>query len=204
MVGQRWVPVGATVLATCASAWFVSEPRGDIGLWSLDHYNTGIRCLKSAEAHRYRNEPAQEAQEMDAARRELEMAFAYVQTNSEINFALGNYWLARNEPGKAKIFYRRTLEIAPRHADCWNNVGFIALDEKLWPTAIKCFQKALKYEPNDIKTSYLLAKAYQGAGDLASAKAALAPALEKAPNQRDFLALKAQLDAPPSPPKAVQ
>jgi tetratricopeptide (TPR) repeat protein len=198
----RWSPAFATALAAFASAWFVSESRGDIGLWSLDHYNTGIRCLKSAEAHRRRHEPAREAQELDAARQELELAFAYVQDNAEINFALGNYWLARENRDKAKIFYRRTLELNPRHADCWNNVGYIALEEKRWDTAVKCFERALKYQPEDIKTSYLLARAYKEAGNIDAAKAALAPALQRLPHQPDFLALKAQLDA--APPRAPQ
>ena len=38
---RRWIA------ATGAAATFVSIPRADIGMWSLDHFNTGIRALKT-------------------------------------------------------------------------------------------------------------------------------------------------------------
>jgi Flp pilus assembly protein TadD len=161
---------------------FVTWPRGDIGLWSLDHFNTGLRAFKTDD--------------IETAQRELDLAYAYVQTNAEINFALGNLWLARGDRNKAKAFYRRTIELEPRHANAWNNLGFLALQEKLWPFAAHCLGLAVEYEPEDAKAHYLLARALQGKGDIVPARAALEYALGREPQRPEFLALRAELDAP--------
>ncbi len=182
---RRWLePLGYTGATACA-ALFVSWPRGDIGMWSLDHYNTGLR--------------AQRIGELGTAQRELELAFAYVQDNAEINFALGNLWLARDDHPKAKTFYRRTLQLAPAHADAWNNLGVVAMKEKAWPVARRCFELAAKYEPEDAKTHFLLARARLELGDHPGARTALAEALRLRPGQPQFLELQRQLDAPPKP-----
>jgi tetratricopeptide (TPR) repeat protein len=180
---QRWLEPLAYAGATACAAVFVSWPRGDIGLWSLDHFNTGLRAQKTGN--------------LATAQRELELAFAYVQDNAEINFALGNLWLERGDHAKAKTYYRRTLELDPHHANAWNNLGVIAMQEKFWPTALRCFELSVKYEPEDAKTHYLLAQARQEHGDLPGARAAVAEALRLRPGQPQFEKLRAELDATP-------
>src|SRR5205085_95161 len=79
LLRSAWVPATGYVAVAVGAALFVSTSRHDYSLWSLDHYKAGIR--------------ATEAGDLDRAQRNLETAFAYVQDNADINFALGNLWL---------------------------------------------------------------------------------------------------------------
>lgn len=178
---RRWIEPLSYAGATACAAFFVSIPRSDPALWSLEHYRTGLR--------------AQRIGDLTTAQRELELAYAYIQQNAEVNFALGNLWFARHDLAKAKAFYRRTLELRPAHADAWNNLGVVAMQEKFWPTAQRCFELAVKFEPDDAKSHYLLATVHLELGDRDKARAALAEALRLRPAQPEFLALRAQLDA---------
>jgi len=179
LVQRRWIEPLTYASATACAALFVSIPRTDPGMWSLQHYRTGVR--------------AQRIGDLDTAQRELRLAYRYVQNNAEINFALGNLYFARGSNFKAKDFYRRTLERSPNHADAWNNLGVIALQEKYWPTAQKCFELAVKFEPGDAKSHYLLATVCLELGDREKAAAALREALRLRPAQPEFLALRAKL-----------
>ena len=183
LVRSRWLPAGTYAAVALGAAWFVSIPRSDIGLWSLDHYKAGIR--------------ATEAGDLDRAQRNLETAFAYVQDNADINFALGNLWLARNDPTRAKVYYRRAITLQPQHAGTLNNLGVLALDEKRWDLAEKFLSAAIAAEPEAAKTHYLLARARFEAGDITGARTALDTALGMRPNQREFLELRDKLAAPP-------
>ena len=181
LVRGRWLPAGAYVAVAIGAAWFVSIPRTDPGLWSLDYYKAGIT--------------ATEAGDLDHAQRSLETAFAYVQDNADINFALGNLWLARNDPTRAKVFYRRALTLQPQHAGTLNNLGVLALDEKRWDLAEKFLAAAVAAEPEAAKTHYLLARARFEKGDIAGARTALDTALGMRPKQREFLELRDKLAA---------
>lgn len=209
LVRKAWPSVFGYLALAAAAAWFVSIPRSDLSLWSLDHYKAGIR--------------ATEAGELDRAQRNLETAFAYVQDNAEINFALGNLWLARVDRSsddrekislrtRAKLFYRRALDLDARHAGTLNNLGVLALDEKRYDLAEKFFAGSLVTEPDSAKTHFLLARARFENGKLAEARAALDDALRLRPAQREFLELRDRLTppaggppappaGPPSPPK---
>jgi tetratricopeptide (TPR) repeat protein len=182
ITAHEWKPAIGFAGALASAAVFVWWPRNDPGLWSLDHYNTGIRALKSGN--------------LDLAQRELERAHDLVEDNAEINFALGNLWLARGDHTKVKQFYRRTLELNPRHADCWNNLGVVAIEERAWRAAAGFLENSIHFEPDDAKTQYLLARALRATGDTTRARAALAEALKRRPKQPEFLALAAELDAP--------
>ena len=118
-----------TYIALCAAAaWFVSIPRDDIGLWSLDHYKAGIRATKAAQIEQSEKHYTEAEAALDRAQGNLETAYRYVQDNAEINFAIGNLWLARSsQPSndertrtqdrtRAKLFYRRALNLDPRHS----------------------------------------------------------------------------------------
>ncbi len=201
VVRGRW-GAGIVYLVLCGgAAWFVSIPRADIGLWSLDHYKAGIRATVAGD--------------LDRAQRNLETAYAYVPDNADIDFALGNVWLARsNQPDaveptrtenrtRAKLFYRHALDLNPRHAGTLNNLGVLAMEEKRWPLAEKFFLGALGTEPDDPKTHYLLARVRFENGDRAGAQTALEKALRSRPNQKEFLELRDKLAATPpaaSPP----
>ncbi len=198
VVRARW---GSAVLYLAlggGAAWFVSIPQADIGLWSLDHYKAGIRATVAGD--------------LDRAQGNLETAYAYVPDNPDIDFALGNVWLARSnqpavvEPAKtehrtrAKLYYRLALELNPRHAGTLNNLGVLAMEEKRWPLAEKFFLGAIATEPEDPKTHYLLARVRFENGDRAGAQTALANALRARPNQKEFLELQGKLDQPKEVP----
>ena len=194
---SRWLPAGAYFAASIGAAWFVSIPRADIGLWSLDHYKAGIR--------------ATDAGDLDRAQRNLETAYAYVPRNADIDFALGNLWLARSERTAdareksaqrthAKLFYRLALEIDARHAGTLNNLGVLALEEKRWDVAEKFLAASSAAEPEAAKTHYLLARARFEKGDRAGARTALDKALALRPEQKEFLELRDKLSVTAPPP----
>jgi len=197
LVQARWLAVGGYSAVAAGAALFVSNPRAELSLWSLDHYKAGIR--------------ATEAGDLDRAQRNLETAFAYVQTNADINFALGNLWLAKSntssEPretaalrARAKLYYRRALDLNPQHASTLNNLGVLALEEQRYELAERFFAGSLVTEPEAAKTHYLLARARFEGGRLPEARAALEEALRLRPRQREFLELRAKLTPPPATP----
>ncbi len=196
LVQRRWTPAASYGLVALCAACFVSIPRADLGLWSLDHYKAGIRATDLGQ--------------LDRAQQRLETAFAYVPDNSDINFALGNVWLARasqsaDEPRRnrcrsgAKAYYRRALDINPHHASTLNNLGVLAFDEKRYDLAEKFLAASVRAEPGAAKTHFLLARVCLANGRRREAGVALARALKLRPEQKEFLLLRDELNAPPPP-----
>ncbi|MBC7852085.1 MAG: tetratricopeptide repeat protein [Pirellulaceae bacterium] len=177
---RRWQRVSIYVGATLVAAIFVSWPQRDEQLWSLDQYNIGIK--------------ATEAGQIDEAEKRLLRAYHYVPENAEINFALGNVMLARQDTFKAKMWFRQALSLNPGHAGTLNNLGVLALEEERWPIAQRFFEQSLADQPRDAKTNYLLAKAALENGDLETASAAIAIALAGRPEQPEFLELRDEIE----------
>jgi hypothetical protein len=211
----RWAGAAIYVFLSAGAAWFVSIPRADIGLWSLDHYKAGIRDTSAGEIELARQNVPAALGAFDRAQRNLETAYRYVSTNADIDFALGNLWLARgsipsndehtktDDRTKAKLFYRRALDLNPRHTGTLNNLGVLAMDEKRWPLAEKFFSAALETEPDDAKAHYLLARVYLEDNKADTARAEIDKALQLRPKQREFLELRDKIDSPPpaTPPR---
>lgn len=192
LVESRTLASAAWFVAGVAAASFVSTSRGNIGLWSLDHFNTGIRVLKTAHAL----EPGPlRARYFEEARDSLELAYAYVQDNAEINFALGNLWLEQNHAARASFFYKRTLELDPRHASAYSNLGVLALDQGNFPAAERFLARSSEIDPEDAKTHFLSARVRLGKGDAAAALPAIERALALRPGQREFEALHLEVRA---------
>ena len=200
LVRGHWLGAGLYLAIAAGTATFVSMPRTDPGLWSLDYYNAGIRSLASGD--------------LALAERNLNDAYAYVPDNAEIHFALGNLWLEKSNQtpdpatragarARAKDFYKRTLALKPNHASTLNNLGVLALEEKRWDLSEKFLLGSIDAEPDDAKTYYLLARVRFESGKRDAAKAALQKALELRPTQREFLELRDKLAAPPTPPGAA-
>lgn len=201
LVRGHWLGAGAYVVIAAGAATFVSIPRTDPGLWSLDFYNAGIRSLASGD--------------LDLAQRNLETAYAYVPDNSEINFGLGNLWLEKStrekdETAKAALrlrardFYIRVLHSKPNHASSLNNLGVLAMEDKRWDLAEKFFLGSIAAEPDDAKTYYLLARVRFESGRTDTAREPLKKAIEINPTQKEFLELRDKLNAPPKRPSAAE
>jgi Flp pilus assembly protein TadD len=181
LLQKKWRAVFFFVACTAAAVWFVSQPPRDDGLWSLDFYNTGIKATDTGNLER--------------AQKNLEIAYAYVPDNSEINFALGNLWLQKGDTTKAKNFYRRAIEINPRHSSAYNNLGVLAMDESRWKLAAAFLKKSIGIEPDDAKTHYLLAKALLQLDDTPGATDEINRALELKPDQPEFQNLRQEIQS---------
>lgn len=177
----RWSFAGAYAGLSLLGALFVSWPQNDPGLWSLDFYNTGVKAI--------------DAGRLDLAQRNLEIAHRYVPENSEINFALGNLWLQKDDPTRAKAFYRRAIEINPWHANAFNNLGVLAMGEQRWELAEKFLAQAAHLEPEDAKTHFLLAKTRLLLGNVAGAQESIQQALWLDPRPNVFHDLAAEIRA---------
>src|SRR5438309_2022149 len=176
----RFETVAIYLVLAAGSTILVSWPQRGPSLWALDAYNSGWQALESNN--------------LRLAEKKLAIAYAYVPTNSETNFALGNLRLAQNNPSAAQSFYRAVVDLDPQHKGAFNNLGVIALEEKRWPDAQSFFDAALKLEPRDAKTHYLLARAQLEQGNSHGARAEIETALQLKPDQPEFLALRAEIE----------
>jgi tetratricopeptide (TPR) repeat protein len=209
LVHSRWGLAGFYLVLCAGAAWFISIPRQDIGLWSLDHYKAGIRATTAGEEEIARDHLASAKEAFDRAQSNLETAYAYVSDNADINFAIGNLWFARsNVPGideptrsldraRTEIFYRSALHLNSRHEGALNNYGVLAMQDKHWKAAQALFSSALAVEPEDAKTRFLLAKVDYESGQIEAARTELEKALLLRPNQKEFLELRDKLNAAP-------
>jgi tetratricopeptide (TPR) repeat protein len=176
-----WNYGGATLQlgVVALSAWFVTLPRDDPSLWALDAYNSGRFAL--------------ETNSLPLAEHYLRRAHTLVPENAETNLALGNLRLAQGDSPAARMSYEAVLKIDPKHKGALNNLGVLALNENHPVEAASYFQRALALEPRNAKTHYLLAKAFDLAGNRADARTEAARAVELDPAQPEFKALQDQL-----------
>jgi hypothetical protein len=161
------------------SAWLVSLPRHDPGLWALDAYNAGRLAL--------------ETNDLQSAEPRLLRAYELVPGNAETNLALGNLRLAQGDPRAATDFYNAALNIDPNHKGALNNLGVLALNQNEMVQAIDYFRRALNVAPREAKAHYLLAKALDLAGNRPEARVEAARAAELDPKQPEYKALHEQL-----------
>ena len=176
---RRYRTAAGVAAAMVAGAVFVSIPQRDPALWALDAYNSGWQALESGN--------------LELAQKKLELAYAYVPHNSEINLALGNLHYERKDLAKADAYYRATLAIEPRHKSALTNRGVLCLENHLPDCAASLFRQALEIAPRDAKTRYLLARAELQQGNLAAADSEIALALEANPTQPEFLSLRDEI-----------
>jgi tetratricopeptide (TPR) repeat protein len=167
------------------AAFAVSAAPTDPALWALDPYNAGREAI--------------EERNLTVARRKLELAYAYVPRNAELNLALGNLSLEEGNANKAREFYRATLSIEPRHKAALSNLGVLALQEQDWARAVRLFEASLEVQPGDDKAHYLMARALLGSGDPAHALTEVEAALRLKPTQPEYVALREQIRAGTDP-----
>jgi len=170
---------GIYVALVMLTTLFVSQPKREASLWALDSYNTGLQAL--------------DLNHLEVAQQKLNLAYAYVPDNVEVNFALGNLRLAQGDRDVAKSYYFTTLRLDPRHEGSYNNLGVLALEENRGQLAANFFTKALQQNPRDAKTHYLLARSHLSIGNLKSARTEIEQAVKLDPRQPELQALKADL-----------
>jgi Flp pilus assembly protein TadD len=163
------------------SVFFISIPKKEAALWALDSYNSGLQALESGH--------------LAIAETKLNLAYAYVPDNAEINFALGNLRLARGDRVGAKSYYGSTLLLDSQHEGTFNNLGVMALEEKRWDIAAKFFAKARDQDPRNAKTRFLLAEAQFKQGRLDLAGEEIARALQLDPSRPELHALAREIDS---------
>jgi tetratricopeptide (TPR) repeat protein len=164
--------IAAYLLLLVGSTIFVAWPQRSPSLWALDAYNSGWQALES--------------QNFPLAEKKLAIAYAYVPTNPETNFALGNLRLAKGQNDAASAFYLATLSFDARHRGALNNLGVVALNAGRYDAAENWLRQAADIDPNNAKTHYLLAQVLLAGHDLENANKEIDRALELDPKQPEF------------------
>lgn len=194
---RKWWSASMQIALTIFCAWFVSKPKTDISLWSLEQYTAGIKAISAAESALEANNPQEGEYLLQQAQRNLEAAYAYVPNGPEIHFAIGNIFMIRKNHEKAEELYKMTVMLAMGsnrlHDGALNNLGVISMLQKKWTEAESYFMASLKAESRSPKTWYLLAQAAFEAGHFDTAKRAIAEALKRSPSQSTFIQLQEKL-----------
>ena len=180
-VSAKYSRAALYLILLLAATLFVSIPQKDPGLWALDAYNAGWQALQTNN--------------LPLAGKKLNAAYAYAPENAEVNFALGNLRLAQGNNPAAESYYLATLRLDSNHEGACNNLGILALEGKRWSRAATFFAKALREDPHDAKTYYLIAQAHFKAGDIESAGAEIDIAIRLQPDQAEFKELKQQIES---------
>jgi tetratricopeptide (TPR) repeat protein len=176
---NRPVAIAIYLFVLLLSSLFVAWPQRDPSLWALDAYNSGWQALES--------------QNLSLAEKKLAIAYAYVPTNSETNFALGNLKLAQGQNESASDFYRATLTLDPGHRGALNNLGVLALNAGRYEEAKGWLRHAEELDPGNAKTRYLRARAFLGEHDLENARQEIDCAIGLQPGQPEFAKLRRQI-----------
>jgi hypothetical protein len=162
------------------STLFVSWPQSDPSLWALDAYNSGWQALESGN--------------LALAENKLQLAHAYVPTNPETNFALGNLRLAEGNSAAASAFYLATLQLDNHHRGALNNLGVMALDGGKFDAAENWLRQAEDIDPGNAKIHFLLAKTLLAKNEHELAREEIEIAIRLRPNQIEFQQLKQKIE----------
>jgi tetratricopeptide (TPR) repeat protein len=189
---KHFLAVGAGAGLAVASAFVVFWPPPATYTQHFATYNYGVKALNAGD--------------LDKAETLLMQVAKEVPDNVETMFALGNLWIARGNTARAKIYYRRVIELDPGHERTWNNLGALALEEKRYDLAVAFLKRSLELDPTDEKTHYLLATALRERGEIEEALKHALLALRFGGHRDAYESLKADLvrqlelmDSPPAP-----
>ncbi len=180
LASRRWRTVAEYAAVLAVAMVIVNRPVPN-ELQHLDEYNSALTDIEQGR--------------LDRAQQKLARALAANPESAETNFALGNVFLERGDRNQAKRYYRRTLDLDPRHDRVLNNLGVLAIQEKRWPLAERFLTGSLSIDPADAKANYLLAEARLGQGNFGGAQAALSEAMRLGPGNPMFQKLNDELTA---------
>lgn len=180
----------AIVAGLALSRWVVTLPTDDPALRSLDVYNVGVKELAMAELLTSPGAtPEQRASgqhELVRAEGHLTRAYQMVPGDPGIVFAMGNLAFDQGNIAAAKAYYTKTLALNPHFAGALNNLGFLATEEKRWADAERMLAEAVKEDPENARSHYLLALSRKALGETEAARASAAEAVRLAPKERKF------------------
>ncbi|MDF1844961.1 MAG: tetratricopeptide repeat protein, partial [Rubripirellula sp.] len=107
--------------------------------------------------------------------------------------AAGRYFAMRGEDGRKilEMFYDRVIDADPQHTEAHLATAELALDKGDFKVAAETLQKALRFDNEDPRIHYLLARAWEPS-DGEKASAALEKSLEINPNHQPSLIFQAE------------
>lgn len=95
---------------------------------------------------------------------------------------ISNILEERGEKEKSLIYLQAAVYMCPEYDDGYYNLGRHYFLSGLYDEAIKCYYKALEYNPRDARYNYAIAKAYQEKSDVEGAVKYFHNYLEYAPS----------------------
>jgi tetratricopeptide (TPR) repeat protein len=132
--------------------------------------NAQKELSKALEAIR-ENKPAE-------ARKHLEKLSRAAPANPDVNFLWGGYYYQINDWTNAKSYWRKALQIYPRHVSSLAALAQVALREGDMPAAIGYYGRAVEADPSSWRYQGHLADAYLQHGELEQAQAHAERAIE--------------------------
>ena len=106
---------------------------------------------------------------------------------------LGDAYYQQEDYEKARVAYKRTIELDPGLDRYFFNQGRSAFDAEQLDLAIEPFSKFLLIYPEDLEATYLLGRSYEASGDAENALRLYTQTLELDTNHTDALMHSAQI-----------
>ena len=122
----------------------------------------------------------------------LDIQFAPEQLLDTYRF-LGDAYYEQGNHEKARISYKRTIELDPTLERYFFNQGKSVFDAEQFDLAIEPFSKFLLIYPEDIEATYLLGRSYEASGDTENALRLYVQTLELDANHTAVLMRAAQI-----------
>jgi TolB-like protein/Flp pilus assembly protein TadD len=111
--------------------------------------------------------------DFDSALRELDRVIELRPSNSDSSISRGAIYRRRGEWRRSLAEYKRALDLDPRHASIFTEIGDSSLWLRRWSDAEHAFTRALALDPHDINAGYHLAQTYiNSTGDIRRARQA--------------------------------
>ena len=102
-------------------------------------------------------------------------------------FIQADIYSQRREYGKAIEVYDLITDIMPEQPPAWNKKGYAYYQLGRTEEAIKCFDKALQYNPNSAYSMFYKSLVYMGLEDYENAQDMIVQALNILPDNSEFL-----------------